>query len=49
MHGGNEKYMCLAEDLVGEPEDVTPLGRLRDRCKDNIKWILEKYSWAVWI
>jgi hypothetical protein len=27
--------------LVGKPEGKIPLGRLRRRCVDNIKWILE--------
>jgi hypothetical protein len=43
MHGRNEKYVGLAEGLVGELEDMS-LGRLRCSLKGNIKWNIQKES-----
>jgi hypothetical protein len=35
--------------LVGKPEGKRPLRRLRCRQENDIKWILEKYAWRVWV
>jgi hypothetical protein len=34
--------------LVGKPEGKRPLGRLRHRWEDNIKWIFRKWDVGVW-
>ena len=34
--------------LVGKPEGKKPLGRLRRRWEDNIKWIFMKWDVGVW-
>jgi hypothetical protein len=32
--------------LVGRPEGKIPLGKLRRRWEDNIKWALKKWDWG---
>ena len=34
--------------LVGKPEGKRPLGRLRHRWEDNIRWIFRKWDVGVW-
>ena len=34
--------------LVGKPEGKRPLGRLRLRWEDNIRWIFRKWDVGVW-
>jgi hypothetical protein len=33
--------------LVGKPKGKRPLGKLRCRLEDNIKWILYRMGWCV--
>jgi hypothetical protein len=35
--------------LDGKPEGMRPLGRLRYKREDNIKWILGRKGGKVWI
>jgi len=38
---------CVHNVLVGKPEGMRPLGRLRRRWEDNIKMDLQKEVWGM--
>jgi hypothetical protein len=44
-HGRGEKHV---QDLVGEPEGKSPLGRPSRRWEDGIRMDLREIGWRVW-
>jgi len=45
-HMGDRRGVCMV--LVGKPEGRRPLGRPRQRWKDNIKMDIQEVGFGVW-